>query len=381
MAVRSRRSTTIKKPASTQRYWVLDNSVSKCSICETTFSFLVRRHHCRSCGKIFCDQCTSTKRPLKNLGYNTPVRLCDICAKDIKICTEDQVKYEQTTISHSALIKEWVFLVTTVDLSKELERKILNGIPNTLRCLVWAELCNATSLIAKNGGIYEVFLSRPNQEADEPISHDIPRTILDHPRFGTKGSQNNSIANVLHAYANFNPSIGYSQGMAWIVAALLMHMNEESAFWVFVQMMKNYSLSSFYSKEEEEIEVINHFVNSFRTTMPQLEQHIIAHGGEPSMFARHWIRTLFVTDFDLAVVFRLWDIFFVEKMQFLLNFILTMFSRAEEKILALSGPQTLVYINNLPIEFHNSNIDDLISLSVKNHTSVRFFGTTLLGKF
>jgi len=163
--------------------------------------------------------------------------------------------------------------------------------------------------------------------------------------------------------------------MAWIVAALLMHMNEESAFWVFVQMMKNYSLASFYSNDEEEIEALNQFVHTFRSALPQLEAHIVAHGGEPAMFARHWVRTLFVTDFDLAIVFRLWDIFFVEKMEFLMNFIVTMFAQAEEKILALTGPQTLVYINNLPKEFHNSNIDDLITMSVKHHASVRVLGT------
>jgi hypothetical protein len=33
--------------------------------------------------------------------------------------------------------------------------------------------------------------------------------------------------NVLKAYSNFNSEIGYTQGMSFIAAVLLMHMNEE----------------------------------------------------------------------------------------------------------------------------------------------------------
>jgi len=375
-STRTRRDSTRPVTLTTRNnHWVSDTTASRCSICETTFSLFIRKHHCRSCGKIFCDSCSSTRHPLTNLGYREHVRLCDICAKDIEICMEENIRYDQTNITHVEVIKEWVFLVSSVDYTRELESKILHGIPNSLRSLVWTELCSANHLIAKNSGIYDIYLARPNPEVDEPIALDIPRTSLpDHPRIGVKGNQNNSIANVLRAYANFNPEVGYSQGMAWIVAALLMHMNEENAFWVFVQMMKKYSLVSFFEKKEEEIECLSNFVRSFRKTLPQVEAHIVAHGGEPSMFARQWIRTLFVPDFDLAIVFRLWDIFFVEKLEFCMNFIITMFMQAQHKILALSGSQTLIYVNNLPKEFWNTNIDQLITLSVKNHASMRTVG-------
>jgi len=37
--------------------WVPDESVSNCYHCGKYFSFLVRKHHCRFCGKIFCGYC------------------------------------------------------------------------------------------------------------------------------------------------------------------------------------------------------------------------------------------------------------------------------------------------------------------------------------
>lgn len=38
--------------------WQDDAEVSTCPICKRTFHFLFRKHHCRRCGRIICDQCS-----------------------------------------------------------------------------------------------------------------------------------------------------------------------------------------------------------------------------------------------------------------------------------------------------------------------------------
>lgn len=45
--------------------WKRDNEVSLCEKCKNGFSFTQRRHHCRRCGGIFCDRCSSWKVDLK----------------------------------------------------------------------------------------------------------------------------------------------------------------------------------------------------------------------------------------------------------------------------------------------------------------------------
>lgn len=40
--------------------WELDKEVSECRGCHRPFSVTIRRHHCRNCGGIFCDECTLT---------------------------------------------------------------------------------------------------------------------------------------------------------------------------------------------------------------------------------------------------------------------------------------------------------------------------------
>ncbi|SCV03907.1 LAME_0H14202g1_1 [Lachancea meyersii CBS 8951] len=59
--------------------WV-DSDV--CMICSTRFTLLNRKHHCRSCGGIFCQEHSSNKIALPDLGLYEPVRVCDDCYRE-----------------------------------------------------------------------------------------------------------------------------------------------------------------------------------------------------------------------------------------------------------------------------------------------------------
>ncbi|KAJ4326784.1 hypothetical protein N0V84_002803 [Fusarium piperis] len=41
-----------------QPRWQPDNEVTYCPICRTQFSFFVRKHHCRKCGRVVCNSCS-----------------------------------------------------------------------------------------------------------------------------------------------------------------------------------------------------------------------------------------------------------------------------------------------------------------------------------
>ena len=59
--------------------WVPDAHAASCRGCFRDFGMLRRRHHCRSCGEVFCDECTKARLMLPHLGYDDPVRACEQC--------------------------------------------------------------------------------------------------------------------------------------------------------------------------------------------------------------------------------------------------------------------------------------------------------------
>nr|XP_033806537.1 lateral signaling target protein 2 homolog isoform X2 [Geotrypetes seraphini] len=59
--------------------WVPDDACSYCTACKAPFTVIRRKHHCRSCGKIFCSRCSSHSAPLPRYGQMKPVRVCTHC--------------------------------------------------------------------------------------------------------------------------------------------------------------------------------------------------------------------------------------------------------------------------------------------------------------
>ncbi|XP_077420607.1 zinc finger FYVE domain-containing protein 21 isoform X1 [Vanacampus margaritifer] len=60
--------------------WVPDKDCQKCMRCETKFAFIKRKHHCRRCGRCFCDKCCSQKVALPRMSFVDPVRQCSQCS-------------------------------------------------------------------------------------------------------------------------------------------------------------------------------------------------------------------------------------------------------------------------------------------------------------
>uniref|UniRef100_A0AAQ5XHX9 RUN and FYVE domain containing 1 n=1 Tax=Amphiprion ocellaris TaxID=80972 RepID=A0AAQ5XHX9_AMPOC len=57
--------------------WLKDDEATQCKQCQKEFSISRRKHHCRNCGDIYCNNCSSNELALPS--YPRPVRVCDMC--------------------------------------------------------------------------------------------------------------------------------------------------------------------------------------------------------------------------------------------------------------------------------------------------------------
>ncbi|KAH0577869.1 FYVE zinc finger domain-containing protein [Spironucleus salmonicida] len=76
--------------------WIQDNSVTDCMLCHSPFTFLIRRHHCRRCGRVMCDKCCP-KSLLSGFAGSVD-RLCKLCDCIIRL-DQQNLSPDQYTIN------------------------------------------------------------------------------------------------------------------------------------------------------------------------------------------------------------------------------------------------------------------------------------------
>jgi len=62
-----------------KKMWLEDENAKICWDCKSNFDLIKRRHHCRFCGRVFCEACSSKKSPLTIFSYDGSVRVCSTC--------------------------------------------------------------------------------------------------------------------------------------------------------------------------------------------------------------------------------------------------------------------------------------------------------------
>ncbi|XP_055708105.1 myotubularin-related protein 4 isoform X4 [Phlebotomus papatasi] len=75
--------------------WVPDHAVTKCTGCDMGFWLGRRKHHCRSCGQIFCAECSEFWAPLPDERLYSPVRLCGPCYQAVTTKIQQQHHQQQ----------------------------------------------------------------------------------------------------------------------------------------------------------------------------------------------------------------------------------------------------------------------------------------------
>jgi hypothetical protein len=69
--------------------WMEDSMTQCCCDCQKPFNLIRRRHHCRACGRIFCENCVRQTRILPTISEKIPVRCCQDCSNQMSLAEDD----------------------------------------------------------------------------------------------------------------------------------------------------------------------------------------------------------------------------------------------------------------------------------------------------
>lgn len=244
---------------------------------------------------------------------------------------------------------EWGFTAFATHFPAKLRNRIRKGIPDDLRGLIWQKLAGSQSRAEANQDLY-LYLLTQHTDWEEKIFRDLHRTfpnIFFRDRLGL-GQQ--SLRNVLKAFAVFDPQVGYCQGMGFIAALFLMYMDECCAFWMLVSVLDDemYGMRGFFLSDMPRIPLMFYqFQHLLLKHLPHLSAHLRDEGLDVTMFTPTWFMTAFAYSLPLDCVLRVWDAYLYEGSKTVQRVSLALMKLAEPKLMQMTFDGMLPYIKEV----------------------------------
>jgi len=160
--------------------------------------------------------------------------------------------------------------------------------------------------------VFETLCAKPAKTKTDEIERDVHRTMPAHPKFAKGSPARKVLAQILHCSAVIHPEVGYCQGMNFVVAMLLLSVSAETAFWVWIAMLRNFHLLLLYAPGVPHLPLRLHQFNAVvQKHLPELYSHLERSGYMARMFAHQWVMTLFAYYLDPALLAPTYDLFFL----------------------------------------------------------------------
>jgi len=291
------------------------------------------------------------------------------------------------------------------------KRFVRKGIPPEWRGAAWFYYAGGPAILSKHRGVYDDLLRRaaldplgPGKLADrttevkplvvEDIEKDLHRTFPDNIRFkpprptpesheglGDMSSEEvpeteliSSLRRVLHAFALYNPRIGYCQSLNFLAGMLLLFVEtEEQAFWLLNVITRVYLPGTHEMSLEGSKVDLGVLMVALKDSLPNVWKQI---GGDELEIApakrfrglrvgkdganragpgandpnrlpaitlcmTAWFMSCFIGTLPTETVLRVWDVFFYEGSRTLFRIALTIFKLAESEIKAVQDPMEM----------------------------------------
>ncbi|XP_075158921.1 ecotropic viral integration site 5 isoform X3 [Haematobia irritans] len=254
-------------------------------------------------------------------------------------CDGNSVAEEDIWTTWATILNDWDGALKRKNpCVRELVRR---GIPHHFRAIVWQQLCGASDADKKQYAEY----IKATSACEKVIRRDIARTYPEVDFFKEKdGPGQEALFNVIKAYSLHDREVGYCQGSGFIVGLLLMHMPEEEAFAVLVQIMQQHRMRDMFKPSMSELGLCMYQLeNLVQEQIPEMHIHFQQQGFQTTMYASSWFLTLYTTSLNLNISSLIMDVFLSEGMEFIFKVALALLLLGKDTLLSLDMEAMLKY--------------------------------------
>ncbi|KAH9981699.1 rab-GTPase-TBC domain-containing protein [Russula compacta] len=239
---------------------------------------------------------------------------------------------------------------------RELGRVVRGGVPLAYRAKmqepgVFAELLAQTD---SDGGVVV-------REIDKDVGRTMPLNMF----FGGDGVGVQKLRRVLIAYSRRNPAVGYCQGMNLVASTLLLvHADEEEAFWVLAALVERILPDGFFSPTllpSRACPLV--LLDYVHEGMPKLAAHLTELGIDLPAICFSWFLSLFTDCLPVETLFRVWDVLLLDGLDVLFRIALAVLRSHEAELLRCDS------IPALPTRMWQP--DKLLQLELELRTTIK----------
>lgn len=222
---------------------------------------------------------------------------------------------------------------------------------------------------------------KDKEDFETLIERDLRRTFPHHPSFkSSKGID--KMRRLLVAYSYHDQTVGYCQGMPFIVGILALYMNESDAFQTLLFIMSKSTRNAREIYEEDGLALKRAFSTLeglLQLENKKLSAHLKKYKVGPMMYASGWLLTCFASDFSTRFSCRVMDVIVAnENMDFtygdfITNVAVSILNEATEDLLAIGSDENeeeivfeklVKYIRHVPQRWDSERSNRVVTLAI-----------------
>jgi len=230
--------------------------------------------------------------------------------------------------------------------SHVIKRRIRKGIPDCFRSTVWRDIAGIDVLKDSQSPDYYQRLAEREvvTKVSKDIDKDLDRTFPNHVIFREELGRL-ALRRVLRAFANYDPEIGYCQGMGFLSGLLLLYLSEEDVFWALCSLMHHYHMKDMFTVGMRGVRRCSYVSNELvKTFLPNLARHFASIDFHANFVVPQWFMTLYITSFSFEAVLSIWDVFLNEGIKAVYRVMLATFKLAEKDLLRMNCGDCLTFM-------------------------------------